>query len=683
MTTEATNASLAKMPVPSAEAVGNLTLSEQRDKRDVIVPSGQLWVQPKLTMGAPDDPYEKEADAVADKVMRMPEHHFVQRKCAECEEEASLQTSSYDTSYLKPTGRPSNSFLQQKSEAGETEKVHEKSRGYRTESFIDDDTAKLIQTSRGSGTLLQQDTADFMGARIGGDFSKVRIHTDTDSAEMTRRINAHAFTVGKDIYFNTGKFDTTSPEGKRLLAHELTHVVQQDSGKENRIQREVGYAPADDGEFEPLRSNATTISGMARDGIFISTLTSGITHVMVFSQFGLTVYNLSARRVAHYDDREEEPTINPSMWRLERGSLKQYGRRNGENIRERRTFDPSTFSEERQMIINERGFIAFPEDFARATHLDLQNYLPAIVVFGQVSVSVEGDGNEPSLQEWASDQVRNLGEVMGVEVNSGGPSATDSAERSSLTRDTAADAQRPDRLVSWVRQDGEQFVNVWVGGRNRAEGGEVVAVQLREGESLEELQGRVQQATERARHQLSERAVREEEALTGGNAAINDSTYLGGSESNRTANRSAYRASMSGPEVMVRGGTGAYSMTLHYEDVYPDLLGQVSAAFNGSDYVWQVINITPLYQRLMLERAAAIQHMQEQIMRDETLTAPAIAESETDLQGVRQSSDLDSEQVGMFGIWRGDTETLLKMQLRPFTTSLIPLEARTGRRKAQ
>src|SRR5690606_24829022 len=125
-------------------------------------------------------------------------------------------------------------------------------------------------------------------------------------------------------------------------------------------------------------------------------------------------------------------------------------------------------------------------------------------------------------------------------------------------------------------------------------------------------------------------------------------TFLGGSESNRTANRSAYRASMSGPEVMVRGGTGGCSMRLHYEDVYPDLLGQVSAAFNGSDYVWQVISITPLYQRLMRDRAAAIEHMQEQIVIGETPTAPAVAESEKDLQVMRQGNDLNSGQVVRF-----------------------------------
>lgn len=649
MATEATNVSLGKTPVPSAEAVGNLAISEQPERKDLAISSGQAWIQPKLTVGAPDDPYEKEADAVAERVMQMSEPNFVQQKCGGCKEEANFQFGLYDATLPKPQERSSKSFLQQKSEAPTTETLPDKSRGNnRSKSLLDKDTTHMIQASKGNGSPLHQETADFMGSRIGGDFSQVRVHTDADSAEMNRRINAHAFTIDEDIFFNTGKFDTTSREGKRLLAHELTHVVQQKGGTENFIQRDVIYAPADTGGFEPLRSNATTISGMVSDGIYISTLTDGIQHVIIHSQFGLSIYNLSARRVAHYNDREEEPTINSSIWRLEAGSFAQYGRRNGENIREIRAYDPSTFTEETQTIINERGFIAFPEDFARATHLDLTNYLPAIVIFGQVPVSAERDGSFPSLQEWASDQVRSLGEAMGVEVNSGGQPSTGSASQSSLTRDSAADAQRPDRLVPWMRQDGEQFVNVWVGGRNGAEGGEVVPVQLREGESVEDLKRRVQQATERARHQLSERAVQEEEALTGGNAAINDSTFLGGSESNRTANRSAYRASMSGPEVMVRGGTGGYTMTLHYEDVYPDLLGQVSAAFNGSDYVWQVINITPLYQRLMRERAAVIRHMQEQIRRGETPTAPAIAETEADLQAVRHEGDLDTGQVGMF-----------------------------------
>ncbi|NMM49667.1 eCIS core domain-containing protein [Marinigracilibium pacificum] len=577
-------------------------------------------IQTKLKIGEPNDEFEKEADAVADQVMRMPEHKVknqIQTKCSKCEEEENqIQLKAY-----KSPGNFASPGLTQK-----------------------------LQNSTG-GSAMTSDIQKNLGSKMGSDFSGVKIHTDSSAVQMNKELGARAFTYKNNIYFNQGQYNPGTSQGKHLLAHELTHVVQQSGGNNNSIQRSLIRDPADTGGFEPIRSDATTITGLARDGIVVSNHVSAVRTVMVFSQYGLHVFNLSGRRIAQYSAREGEPTISDSIWRLQSGDLQQYGRRDGEYLSERRTIDSSGFSEERQTLINERGFVAFPEDYAETTNVELnsRNYLPAIVVFGQIPTSEDsGDGDSPTLQEWATDQVRELGGVLGVEVNSSGQTSTDSSDQSSLTRDTTADSQRPDRLVPWVREDGEQFVNVWVGGRNREDGGEVVPVQLREGESLEDLQGRVGEATEQARRQLTDRAVREEEELTGGNAAINDSTFLGGTDSDRTANRSAYRASMSGPEVMVRGGTGAYSMRLHYEDVYPDLLGQVSAAFNGSDYVWQVINITPLYQRLMRDRASAIQHMQEQIMRGETPTTPAVAESETGFQEVRQGSDLSSDRVGRF-----------------------------------
>lgn len=66
-----------------------------------------------------------------------------------------------------------------------------------------------------------------MGHAIGADFNGVRIHTGEEATQMNRDLGAQAFTHGNDIYFNSGKYDPSSTNGKRLLAHELTHVVQQ------------------------------------------------------------------------------------------------------------------------------------------------------------------------------------------------------------------------------------------------------------------------------------------------------------------------------------------------------------------------------------------------------------------------------------------------------------------------
>ncbi len=73
-------------------------------------------------------------------------------------------------------------------------------------------------------------TAQSLGARLGADFSDVRIHQGGTAAESARAVNARAYTVGNDVVFGSGHFDPASPDGQRTLAHELTHVVQQREG---------------------------------------------------------------------------------------------------------------------------------------------------------------------------------------------------------------------------------------------------------------------------------------------------------------------------------------------------------------------------------------------------------------------------------------------------------------------
>ena len=84
-----------------------------------------------------------------------------------------------------------------------------------------------IARRKGPGQPLEPPTQKIMGSLIGYNFRDVRIHTDSFAAASAKDLNAEAFTVGKDIFFGTGRHDTKSPEGKSLIAHELTHVVQQ------------------------------------------------------------------------------------------------------------------------------------------------------------------------------------------------------------------------------------------------------------------------------------------------------------------------------------------------------------------------------------------------------------------------------------------------------------------------
>ncbi|NIM03669.1 DUF4157 domain-containing protein, partial [bacterium] len=83
-----------------------------------------------------------------------------------------------------------------------------------------------MNTIKGGGQPLSESTRSFFEPRFGADFSQVRVHTDPHAAKTAQAINARAFTTGKDIVFNSGQYSTGTSSGKRLLAHELTHVVQ-------------------------------------------------------------------------------------------------------------------------------------------------------------------------------------------------------------------------------------------------------------------------------------------------------------------------------------------------------------------------------------------------------------------------------------------------------------------------
>ncbi len=82
----------------------------------------------------------------------------------------------------------------------------------------------------GGGTSLDANVQQEMGNKIGADFSNVKVHTDSNAVQMNKELGAKAFTYGNNIYFNEGNYNPTSHEGKHLLAHELTHTMQQDRG---------------------------------------------------------------------------------------------------------------------------------------------------------------------------------------------------------------------------------------------------------------------------------------------------------------------------------------------------------------------------------------------------------------------------------------------------------------------
>lgn len=166
-----------------------------------------------LTVGPADDAFEREADATADRVMRMPDSApappvsaaslSIQRTCSACEEE-SIQ---------RKAERPGGAHVSPNVDAA-------------------------IRGARGGGQPMPPSVRGFFEPRFGANFAPVRVHSDARAAGLASAVNAHAFTVGSDIFFAAGSYQPHSADGRRLLAHELTHTLQQGRGLAAGIQRQ-------------------------------------------------------------------------------------------------------------------------------------------------------------------------------------------------------------------------------------------------------------------------------------------------------------------------------------------------------------------------------------------------------------------------------------------------------------
>ena len=185
-----------------------------------IVPTSAVQIQPRLRIGAVDDPLEREADAVVDPVMRMPTAEAaagsissstsagLQRKgecgdtCPQCQEE--LSGSGGGTLQMKSTAADKQAGMPA--------------------------PASVHEALRSPGEPLDPATRTFMERRFGHDFSQVRVHTAGAADGSARDIGADAYTAGHNIVFAGGHYAPSQPSGRRLIAHELAHVLQQSGG---------------------------------------------------------------------------------------------------------------------------------------------------------------------------------------------------------------------------------------------------------------------------------------------------------------------------------------------------------------------------------------------------------------------------------------------------------------------
>jgi len=163
----------------------------------------------KLAVGAPDDPLEKQADQVADRVMRAPAPRL-QRKC-DCGGPSGASGKCEDCR---------NKGME---EPGEAAVVRRRA----TTESPSEAPPIVHETLGGAGRPLDSATRSDMEGRFGADFGDVRIHTGREAAQSARAVGALAYMVGRDIAFGEGQYEPQSDAGRRLLAHELAHVAQE------------------------------------------------------------------------------------------------------------------------------------------------------------------------------------------------------------------------------------------------------------------------------------------------------------------------------------------------------------------------------------------------------------------------------------------------------------------------
>jgi hypothetical protein len=194
-------------------------------------------LQRKPIISSPDDEFEREADVMADTAIRMaepapsntaPAAIQRRRKECECEEEQCVQTNPVP-------GADGVAAL---------------------------DVEAAVHAAGRDGVSLPGDVRSYFESRFGYDFSAVRVHTGNNAAEGAQAIQARAYTIGRDIMFGSSEYAPATVEGKRLLAHELAHVVQQHSGDAGPLIRPRLLVTADAGDIKALFGLLEPASGL-------------------------------------------------------------------------------------------------------------------------------------------------------------------------------------------------------------------------------------------------------------------------------------------------------------------------------------------------------------------------------------------------------------------------------------
>jgi N-acetyl-anhydromuramyl-L-alanine amidase AmpD len=283
-------------------------------------------VQPKLTIGAVNDPAEHEADRVADQVMRMAEpqqaaHAQLEHRSEVHEQLPGIQTKSPEVSNPTHPNEKEADEVARKVVGGQSAEIHG------TGGTVDRKGEGSVRTtpefqsklaiSKASGRPLEDSMRSAMESKLDSDFGDVRVHTGNAAHAMSESINARAFTHGSDIYFRHGEYHPTAKLGKELLAHELVHTRQQ--REENDINRSPDHEPGKD-------YSSGTITAKGQTMVKTANKKANVEHDKhpVYFQEGDSVAEISSspdkmwvevKGAAHFHDgKTEQPLADAQGW---------------------------------------------------------------------------------------------------------------------------------------------------------------------------------------------------------------------------------------------------------------------------------------------------------------------------------------------------------------------------------
>jgi Domain of unknown function (DUF4157) len=422
---------------------------------------GGLRVQCKLAVNQPGDVYEQEADCVADQVTSAPDHSAVG--------DAPVQIQ-------RLAGPPDGQ--------------------------VADAPASVDGVIASPGTPLAPALRQDMERRFGHDFSRVRVHADADAERSAREVNARAYAVGHDIVFGAGRFAPGTTEGRSLLAHELTHIVQQTGGHGEgaaRLQRQPEPVTRETARAE---FSGKYFYYLIRDDIQWHFDESGwYIDLVIFFQDPKTRHRFSDKEIA---------ATCLAVWEASTGLQLKEGKRDeiarhieeslaemGDSRAYRIGFDYAHF----EQALDEKSWAAYKATLRASLGGDDVFLNGQLIASGNFATGAAGAKGAPGASVgdktsqrpgWVDARYKDITALV-----------------EKARRATERPKDLPDRVVLWYNdRDGSWYFNVWAYLDTRGEEKAGNPVKLKAGETTEELWGRVRDAAAQALQRAEDRERR-------------------------------------------------------------------------------------------------------------------------------------------------------------------------------